>query len=332
MTATLDRLVTVPLRAVWAHEARDFTRWLAEAENLALLAETLGLGELQFQDTEVPVGNFYIDILAKDIEGNVVVIENQFGPTDHTHLGQIMTYIGGQESDVTIVWIAETFREEHRAAIDWLNKSTIDGFNFFAVEIRAMKIGNSLPAPQFSAVGKPNEWSRGVTRTTRQVSDTALNERQKFYMNYWSQFAAFLAEKHSSFKVRRTFKNYWCDFRIGRTGVHFSTTAARRDKEISAQLYISRPDGKATFRALEAKKADIERAFGEKLDWQELPEKTASRIVIYRAADPTDEASRRDQFEWLASKLERFRIAFYDRVKALDIEVGSEEDDSEGED
>ena len=254
MTATLDRLVTVPLRAVWAHEARDFTRWLAEAENLALLAETLGLGELQFQDTEVPVGNFYIDILAKDIEGNVVVIENQFGPTDHTHLGQIMTYIGGQESDVTIVWIAETFREEHRAAIDWLNKSTIDGFNFFAVEIRAMKIGNSLPAPQFSAVGKPNEWSRGVTRTTRQVSDTALNERQKFYMNYWSQFAAFLAEKHSSFKVRRTFKNYWCDFRIGAQACIFRLLQLDATRKLAPSFTFRVQMGKRHFAHLKQKR------------------------------------------------------------------------------
>jgi len=332
MTAALGRLVTVPLREVWANEAPDFTPWLAKAENLALLAETLDLGELQIQDTEVSVGNFRIDILAKDIEGNVVVIENQFGPTDHTHLGQIMTYMGGQESNVTIIWIAEKFREEHRAAIDWLNNSTIEGFNFFAVEIQAMKIGSSLPAPQFNAVGKPNEWTRGVIRTTRQVSDTPLNERQKFYLTYWSQFAAFLSEKNSGLKLRGTFKNYWCTFRIGRAGVHFGATAAQRDKKIGVELYISRADDKATFRALEAERPDIERAFGEKLDWQELPEKTASRIAIYKSADPMDEADRRAQFEWLASKLERFRIAFYDRVRALNIEVGPEEDEPEGED
>jgi hypothetical protein len=118
MTMTLGRLSTVPLREVWAHESNDFTPWLAEANNLALLAETLGLGELQIQGTEVPVGDFYIDILARDIGGGVVVIENQFGPTNHTHLGQIMTYVAGQEGKATIIWIAETFREEHRAAID----------------------------------------------------------------------------------------------------------------------------------------------------------------------------------------------------------------------
>jgi hypothetical protein len=125
---TLGRLVSVPLREVWAHESNDFTPWLADGENLSLLADTLNLGQLQLQGTEVPVGNFFIDILARDADGSIVVIENQFGFTDHTHLGQILTYVAGQEGRATIIWIAETFREEHRAAIDWLNASTIEDF------------------------------------------------------------------------------------------------------------------------------------------------------------------------------------------------------------
>src|SRR6516165_3986110 len=130
MTQVLGRLETVPLRQLWPHEANDFTPWLAEPDNLSLLADTLNLDELQVQGTEVPVGNFSIDILALDVEGHVVVIENQFGPTDHTHLGQILTYVAGQEGHATVVWIAEVIREEHRAAIDWLNASTIEGFDF----------------------------------------------------------------------------------------------------------------------------------------------------------------------------------------------------------
>jgi len=106
--------------------------------------------------------------------------------------------------------------------------------------------------------------------------------------------------------------------------------ASRRDKKIGVELYISRPDAKAIFRSLEAERPDIERAFGEKLDWQELPGKTASRIAIYKDADPADEVNRRDQFEWLASRLERFRIAFYDRVRALNTEVDPEDADADG--
>jgi hypothetical protein len=239
-----------------------------------------------------------------------------------------MTYIGDKESNVTVVWIAERFRDEHRAAIDWLNESTIEGFNFFAVEIQAMKIGSSLPAPRFNVVARPNEFSRIVTRTTRQAGDT---ERHTFYTAYWSQFSTFLGDKHSDFKVKVIPQSYYCSFRIGRAGVKFGVTASRRDKKIGVELYISRSDEKATFRALEAQKAEIENSFGDKLDWQELPEKRASRIAIFESADPANEADRRNQFEWLASKLERFRAAFYDRVRALNIEGVSEDEDADQE-
>jgi hypothetical protein len=142
-----------------------------------MLAETLRLGELQVQGIEVPVGNFFIDILARDIEGRVVVIENQFGQTDHTHLGQILTYIAGQDGHATVVWIAETIREEHRAAIDWLNGSTFEGFDFFAVKVEALRIGESPPAPWFNVVAKPNNWTRGVGRVTRATSDLPTEQQ-----------------------------------------------------------------------------------------------------------------------------------------------------------
>lgn len=178
MPPILGRLTPIPIREVWAHEANDFTPWLAEAENLALLSDTLGVGPLQVQGTEVPVGNFYIDLLARDADERIVVIENQFGPTDHSHLGQILTYVGGQEGHATVIWIAESFREEHRAAIDWLNASTVEGFNFFAVEIEALRIGSSEPAPWFKVVGKPNAWSRDLVRASRSTGTGEITERQ----------------------------------------------------------------------------------------------------------------------------------------------------------
>lgn len=196
MTAELGRLESVPLRDLWPHEANDFTPWLALPENLALLAKTLSLGELGDVRTEVPVVNFYIDILATDGLGGAVLIENQFGPTDHKHLGQIMTYLAGQEGHVTVVWIAETFGEAHRAAIDWLNANTIDGFDFFAVEVETWRIGASAPAPRFNVVGKPNSWSRSVSVATR-----TDGELQSQYAAYWAAFDAFLNERSAPFEV-----------------------------------------------------------------------------------------------------------------------------------
>ncbi len=326
MTVELGTLVAVPLKEIWAREDSDFTLWLAKSSNLEALGDALGIRGLELNGTEVPMGNFFIDILGEDVEGNVVVIENQFGSTNHTHLGQIMTYVGGQEGAVTVVWIAETFRDEHRAAIDWLNGSTAEHHNFFAVEVEALKIGDSMPAPRFDVVGKPNNWSRGVARRTREVGAAQLTERHKFYMQYWSEFSEFLSERKSWFKVTANYKDYWCGFRLGRASVQFAATANARDKVLGAELYIGRNDDKALFRALKAESAEIEQVFGERLDWQELPDKTASRIAVRLEADPSDPAARKAQFEWMADKLERFHRAFYDRVRELTVELDSSGD------
>ena len=144
---SLSRLQQVPIRDVWPTEPQGFTPWLASAENLPLLAEAIGLG-LELQSTEASVGDFRADIVCKTIpEGELVLIENQFAQTDHTHLGQILTYAAGLEA-VTIVWVAETFREEHRAAIDWLNEKTPDNINFFGLEIELWRIADSPVAPK----------------------------------------------------------------------------------------------------------------------------------------------------------------------------------------
>jgi hypothetical protein len=181
----IGRLSSVPVRDVWPREDSDFTPWLAREDNLTLLSEILQLGPLVVDGTEVAVGDFYIDILAKDANGGVVIIENQFGRTDHSRLGQIMTYIAGQDGPVSVVRIAEKIREEHRAAIDWLNANTIENMNFFAAELEALKIGDSSPAPWFNVVAKPNNWSRDVRQATQAAGDTPTNEVQRFNISYW---------------------------------------------------------------------------------------------------------------------------------------------------
>ena len=69
---------------VWESEAGDFTPWLAE--NIDVLSDALGM-VLTVTGTEVPVGEFRLDIRAEDGDGHVVVIENQLERTDHSHLG-----------------------------------------------------------------------------------------------------------------------------------------------------------------------------------------------------------------------------------------------------
>ena len=145
--AALGKLDRVDLRTVWETEAGAFTPWLAREDNLALLGETVGI-ELELEAQEKDVGPFRADLLCKDTaSGAWVLVENQLERTDHTHLGQLLTYAAGLQA-VTIVWVAARFTEEHRATLDWLNEITDDRFNFFGLEVELWRIGTSPVAPE----------------------------------------------------------------------------------------------------------------------------------------------------------------------------------------
>ena len=187
MTKALGRLHAVELRDVWEDEARDFTPWLGNEENLGLLGEAVGL-ELELETLEAEVGPFAADILCKNIADDTwVLIENQVEKTDHRHLGQILTYAAGLSAK-TVIWLAKQFTEEHRAALDWLNENTAEDLSFFGLEIELWCIGDSPPAPKFNVVSKPNDWTREVK--TRSASVTAPSDTKKTQYQFWTAFKA----------------------------------------------------------------------------------------------------------------------------------------------
>ncbi len=158
------RLTQLQLREYWTDEASDFTPWLAEEENIALVGDSIGLN-IEVEAQEHNVGPFSADILCRDIDTeNWVLIENQLESTDHKHLGQLLTYAAGLDA-VTIVWIAKSFTDEHRAALDWLNRITDEAFSFFGLEIELWQIGDSAVAPKLNMISHPNDWQRTISRT-----------------------------------------------------------------------------------------------------------------------------------------------------------------------
>ena len=179
----LGRLEKVELRTAWSSESGDFTPWLAMDENLELLGDTIGL-DLELEAQEKSVGPFRADILCKETTtGNWVLIENQLERTDHTHLGQLLTYAAGLEA-VNIVWVAERFTEEHRATLDWLNEITDDRFNFFGLEVELWRIGGSNMAPKFNVVSKPNDWTKTISGAAAHFQSAELNERKQLWVEY----------------------------------------------------------------------------------------------------------------------------------------------------
>jgi hypothetical protein len=330
----LGKFERVALKDAWPTEDGNFTPWLAEEGNIALLGEALGM-ELEVEAVEQKVGSFRADILAYAIDeaDHSVIIENQLGRTDHGHLGQILTYLAGVEDAKTIVWIAETIQPDHRAAIDWLNANTAEDFSFFAIEIELWRIGGSPPAARFNVIASPNDWTRNTRRAARQVSETELAERHKIRLAYWASFAEHLKEHGSSFKIARPNKDHWKWFSIGRAGFGISATISTDKKRAGVELYVVHDVNKAAFRALLLEKDAVEKEIGEPLEWQELPGKKASRIALYKqGVDPSDEKQYPEIQAWMLSKMEAFKKTFAGRVKALTLSPlpdHDEEDPSE---
>ena len=322
---SLGSLKKVDVRHIWQTEAQHFTPWLAQ--NLDILAETLDM-ELEIEAQEKNVGPFRADILCRDtLDKSWVLIENQLERTDHLHLGQLLTYASGLKA-VTIIWISTHFTEEHRSALDWLNNITDDQFKFFGLEVELWQIGDSPVAPKFNIVSKPNDWSRSVGQAARQIETGTLTDIKAAQLEFWTQLAEKLKE-NSHIRPQKPMPQHWAVFRIGRSGFHISGLHNTRDKCIGVELYIDHQNAKDFYNQLYAQKNDIEAEIGHELIWKELPNKSASRIILYlRDVDPMDR-SRWDEYQdWLIKYIEAFDRAFRNRIRNLEAsDIGGDDDD-----
>jgi len=314
---TLGRLERVDLRDIWQTEASDFTPWLAREENLLVLADTLQI-DLELEGQEQSVGPFRADILCRDTaDGSRVLIENQLERTDHTHLGQLLTYAAGLHS-VAIVWIASRFTDEHRAALDWLNESTNDDLRFFGLEIEVWKIGDSHAAPKFNIVSKPNDWSRTVARTAQRVDPEALTEAQAFGVAYWTGLSNALSAAKGRVRATKPHPQNWYQMSIGRTHFQlFAYAITANDPRIVAEVFCSGPDAKRHFDLLQVDRVAIDASIPG-LHWQRLPGRKGAKISLaHPAHDPRRREDWAEQFVWLVDSLEKLHTVFAERIKAL---------------
>jgi len=323
-TKNLGRLQKVELREAWTSESSDFTPWLAKEENLKLLGETIGI-ELELESQEKEVGPFRADILCKDTSNdNWVLIENQLERTDHSHLGQLLTYAAGLNA-VTIVWIAERFTEEHRAALDWLNERTDEKINVFGLEVELWRIGDSPIAPKFNVISQPNDWSRTVQQAA--AGSGEISQHKQLQLRYWTAFKEFMELKKSFVRCQKPLPQHWTNHAIGRSGVHLTSIASiwnsetnDKNPEIRVQLYIDGQNAKQEFAALKNQKDVIEKALGFQLVWHNPENKAICKLYTRRNADFLNEQLWPEQFEWLQQRLEIMHKVFSPIMKNLKIE------------
>lgn len=293
------------LREVWPHEALDFTPWLAEEENITLLGDAVGL-EITVDETESSVGDFNVDIFASETgTDRKIIIENQLEDTNHDHLGKLITYASGKSADI-IIWVVKHAREEHKAAIEWLNNHTDDKIGFFLCEIKLYKIGDSEPAVKFEVVERPNDWTKEVKK------NNSTSPRHQAIFEYWCAFNdyAFKNKEFSGqFNRRKPSTDHWMDFSMGSSGYHMGLSQIRSRNELCLEFYIS--NDKALYDSLFSHKTEIEEQSGLSFDWRRLPEeKKASRILITKSAQLDEQSQWTLQFDWIMDTMIKMKKAF----------------------
>ena len=265
-------LQEVDVRTLWKHEQYDFSNWLAQEKNIELLNDILGLTLVDIEK-EAYVGAYRCDLVAKDdTTGIKVIIENQLESSNHDHLGKIITYASGLNANV-IVWIVTQAREEHRSAIEWLNNNTNSEINFFLIELHAYRIGNSLPAPKFETVEKPNGFIKYAKGNT---GNGEVSESESERLAFWTMFNDVVATRGKPFNIRKPTVRHWYSVSIGKTGASISINLVNKDSNVVLELYID--DNKQLFDMLYEERDSIESELGFKMEWQRLNHKKASRI------------------------------------------------------
>ena len=311
------KLESVKIREGWPKEDQDFTPWLSQEENLNILSETLDMN-LELVKREKRVGSFRADILCANVndDDSLVLIENQFEKTDHKHLGQLITYAAGSDT-VNIIWISETFTDEHRAALDWLNDITDDRFRFFGLEVELWKIGNSKPAPKFNIVSKPNDWSRSVKKNSGELSPTRTLQKE-----FWANFYNYLEEKDPQMSDRvvqpkQNNPRYYMNINIGKPVVQLTAWIYinKKDERVVVGFETYSQNCKELFDRLVAQKDDIEQELGFKPAWDSWRDGEQFHRIRYRKdAELGNKEEWDNYFEWILKHLGKFDKAFTPRV------------------
>ena len=239
----------------------------------------------------------------------MVLIENQLEQTDHSHLGQLIAYAAGVGAGV-VVWISRELRDEHRQALDWLNRNTGDETNFFGVVLELLQIEGSRPAVNFKVEALPNAWTKQVK--SQVAGAESLSEKQSAYRSFFQELIDELRTKHRFTNAKAAGSMNWYAFASGISECRYVVTFTS-DGRLRAELGIDsskRELNKAIFDELFSRREEFDAAFGEPLEWDRLDQLRASRIAVYRPDSSIMAAPAEELRDWAIENLLRFKKTF----------------------
>lgn len=292
------------LNKYFKNEARDFTPWLEE--NIELLGNTIGI-DIEDVKTEVSIGSYKLDILAYESGSErKIAIENQYGSTNHKHLGQLITYMAGSDAEV-VVWIAENFNTEHITAINHLNQISNENIAFFCIKPRLIKIGDSEPAIEFVMITKPDEWEKQLK------NENKLSDREIKYKKFWTTLIEKYIQKYPDYKYGRAYPiRSYIIMSYGGSGIEYAVRLRKGSIFITLyNRYDSKPDPQELIDMIIRRKSEIEDKLGLELEIEKKEDikSTFAEIKYPKEVNilTSSEEEKEDLINWVIEWMSKFK-------------------------
>ena len=335
MSVSGDGVQRVNVHSMWAHEAYDFTPWLAE--HLDILGAELGL-TLEEVGREVAVGPYFLDILAKapgeDGGGVLVAIENQLEWSDLPHLGQLLTYATGLDARVA-VWVAPEFRRQLAEALHRLNEWTRDGIGFYGVRVEVVRRDGSTELEvRFHKVVWPGGWDEDST-----APDGAQSEEGSLYDDFFKPLIGELVRTEFAAGARQHFDRTGRFFTPETTGsigyagyaaslqgqndawvtFYIRTDQVEQANRIFDELHDAREEIEGEFAGLLGDREQVGAVvIAPEWNWGRFSPHAFASISIRRDGAIHDEPEQLEEIRaWMLGHLPRLKAVFAPRIKAI---------------
>jgi hypothetical protein len=181
--------------------------------------------------------------------------------------------------DVRIILVSADFSTELTTAVLWLNRQYEMGIT--CVRLRPYRMGGEILIDATQIIPLPESADYEIKiREQEKEKKKAAGKRQEIFRRFWSQVVERSKSRTRLLANRTPTDAHWLSAGIGRSGFWLSLVLVKEKAIVECFIRIGQDAERtlAAFEALRAQKLMIEAAFGDPLDWQDLPGKIGCRV------------------------------------------------------
>lgn len=334
MALELSRMKRVDLKSFI--KQKDFIPWLLESGNIEVLQETIGF-ELNVQLLGSEKDPALPDVMAKKLYapdvGSWVLIESQYDVTNNDFMARIFGYISVVKPS-NVIWIAESFTDEHKRILDWLNVFGSGETEFYGLEIELWSVAKQI-ASKFNIISRPPNWQKPEIKPLKSIKikgksnnhrgkipeirdASGLTKTQALYFKFWTLFREYLKKNNGVYQINKPLPAHYSAISVGKKEMFLKSTLSIQKGFVGMDFSIWGEGSQPYFHILRLDRDNIHSELGYALIWDEMEGKTGSKIAIYKEnLDLLNEAEWENHFEWLDNKVSDFIKILQPRLKSI---------------